>query len=358
MKKLLTVLSCFILGVSLCACNKEPEPSTDEQPQIQVARFDCHEYNIEGQYFTDDILVSINLTSDFEATDQSVLLAQDNKYYIGEFKRKDAEGNVNKTVSLFEYNDSEFNFATDCSKVSQNWSISNSSIENDDAYMRIFYTEKNGYIIGMSIVNTSKDPLSIEDALQNVEFMVNETCTAPDPIEEQSAVVEGSLSSPARLGEWVSTMLYNPEVGTYEPVCISVTKVETGELADRVVTDHNNLLDLYAGDQPSQILNPTDCIWAVYRYEVYFPTSFTAEKNITGITVPITFCNINDDDGGISGYLELQQSLLDISPSMKNVKPGTIWSEGVGFFEIPINANYLIKITPDDNPANAKYFKP
>ena len=359
MKRLLALLSCLVLVLGLCACSKNDQPIED-QPQVQVARFDCHEFNLEGQYFTDNILLSINLTSDFESTDQSVLLIQDNKYYIGEFKRKDAEGNVNKTVSVFELNDPDFNIVNDCSKVSPAWSISNASMTDENSYMRIFYTEISGYTIGMSIVNTDKSTLSIDDALQNLAFMLNEECTAPLPLEEQSVVVEGTLDSPARVGEWVSTVIYNPVVGEYEPVCISITGVDTGYLADKVVEDYNNSLDQYNSDIRPRELTSADNQWAVYRYSIFFPSSYTTEGKITGVIAPITYCNKKDDAGGaVGGNLNITESLLDISPEMKNVKAGTIWTGGVGFYEIPISVNseYLIKIAPGEG-ITTKYFKP
>lgn len=360
MKKWIAILGCLSLVLSLCACSKESTELIEEQPQIQVARFDCHEYDLEYNQFTDNILLALNLTSDFESTDPSVLLIQDNKYYIGEFKRKDTEGNVNKTVSVFELNDDNFSIAHDCSRVSDSWTISNASLADDsNTYMRVFYTEIDKYTIGMSIVNTSKEPLSIEDALQNLSFMVNEECEAPLPLEDQSVIVEGSLESPARLGEWVSTMVYNPAVDDYEPICISITEVETGYLADNVIKDYNNSKDIAHRNEKVYLQHEVDCQWAVYRYSVFFPSSFTMNGNrITDIQIPITFCNIKDDGAGIKGYLNLQYTLRDISPEMINVKAGTIWTSGEGWYEIPKDANYLLKITPDSNSENTKYFKP
>lgn len=363
MKKWIAILGCLTLVLGLCACSKKPtEPIEGEQPQIQVARFDCHEYDLETNQFTDNILLALNLTSDFESTDKSVLLIQDNKYYIGEFKRKDAEGNVNKTVSVFELTDDSFSIAHECSRVSDSWTISNASLNDDpDSYMRVFYTEIGKYTIGMSIVNTSKEPLSIDDALQNLAFMVNEECTAPLPIEDQSVIVEGSLESPARMGEWVSTMVYNPVVDDYEPICVCITEVETGYLADKVIKDYNNSLGWKRTSEKVSLQHDRDCCWAVYRYSVFFPSSFTTNssgKIDADIQIPITFCNIKDDGAGINGYLNLQSSLRDISPEMVNIKAGTIWSSGEGWYEIPKTANYLLKITPSVNSENTKYFKP
>lgn len=360
MKRLLALLSCMVLTIGLCACSREPAQPTEDQPQIQTARFDCHEYDLNKQTFTDNILLSITLTSDFEETDRSVLLTQDNIQYIGEFRRKDTEGNVNKTVSVFELNDPNFRISSNCSRVSDSWTIANNYIEDDTSYTRVFYTEINNYIVGMSIVNNTKDPLSIDDALQNLAFMTKEECHAPVPLNQQSVVVEGSLESPARTGEWVSTVIYNPEIDSYEPVCICITKVETGQYADKVIKDYNNIISKdFWGSNTYKLNDSKNCCWAVYRYSIFFPSSFTAEGKITDIESPITICNLNDDGRGIGGYTGLQSTLVDISPEMKNVKPGTIWSDGVGFFEIPKNTkNYLIKISVGSNSTNTKYFRP
>ncbi len=360
MKRLLALLSCMVLTIGLCACSKEPAQPTEDQPQIQTARFDCHEYDLDNQHFTDNILLSITLTSDFEETDRSLLLTQDNIQYIGEFKRKDAEGNVNKTVSIFELNDPDFRISANCSRVSDSWTIANNYIEDETSYTRVFYTEINNYIVGMSIVNNTKDPLSIEDALQNLAFMTKEECYTPVPLSQQSVIVEGSLDSPARIGEWISTYIYNPEIDSYEPVCISITRIETGKNAESIVEDYNNILESNQATKDDVVdLHDSACEWVVYYYSIFFPSSFTAERKITGIESPITICNLNDDGRGIGGYTDLPSTLLDISPEMKNVKAGSIWSEGIGFYEIPQNnKNYLIKIPVGTDSNSTKYFKP
>ena len=83
MKKFIVIISCMLVCLGLVACNKEPEQPTDQQPEVQTVRFDCHEFDIESETKTDKILLTINLTDNFTASES--LLFQDPTYYIGEY---------------------------------------------------------------------------------------------------------------------------------------------------------------------------------------------------------------------------------------------------------------------------------
>ena len=355
MKKFIVIISCMLVCLGLVACNKEPEQPTDQQSEVQTVRFDCHEFDIESETKTDKILLTINLTDNFTASES--LLFQDPTYYIGEYKKFDENGNPLRTISVYEYNNPDFKLVGNCSKISNSWYIENASMMNDDAYTRQFYTTVDKYVIGLNITNNTKEPLSVDDAIKLIAFMSGEECHEPEPVEEQSVIVDATIDNPARLGEWVSTVAYNKATRTYEPVCVCITDVITGELANTFMEDYNNTHPEL--ENAYYVANPTEQEFVIYKYAVYFPKSFTASSDgqIHNVTIPISICNKKDNGLAIGSSTQLVNTVTDLSEAMNNVTNGSIWYDGVGYYEMDIDFDsYFIKLDPDDNITDTKYF--
>lgn len=359
MKKFLAVIGCLILSMGLVACgDKEPEQPSQE---VTVVKQDCFEFDINTQQFTDKILLSINLTNAFEVNEN--LLFQDPTYYIGDFKKRNESGEVERTIQVYEYNDSEFNINNDSSKVSANWSIANENLDSESAYIRTFYCSKDGYVIAIDIVNNTKEPLSIDDSLALLTFLTGEDSHQPVVEAEKRVTSEATIDSPARTGEWVSTTVFNRTTNTYEPVCICIDEIYTGEIAQEIVTDYNNTMsvdpDASYNFIPYFVSDPSAFEYVAFEYSIFFPSTFTMNKNGNAdIVVPFDISNLKDNGKGIDGYINLDKTLVDISPVI-SANPGSIWYDGLGFFEMSIDFDaYYIKVTSDNKLSDTKYIRP
>lgn len=353
LKLILIVLNIFIL--SACG-NIEVNNNSD----VQVINIDCNEYDIQNQKFVDNILISFNLTDEFIKTEQELLNVQGPNYVIGEYKRNNDKNELERTILIYECTDIDINDYID---IGHNWYINNHNLDTD-VYSKIFYTKVDDYIIGVSIINNNKNALSIEDAtsiltfMTNLEFTIdniNNTEEKEEEVQNHTVAIDGTLQNPATLGDWVNTAVYNPYNNKYEPVCVSITALYTGDVANKYIMDYNNIHH-NNGDELELMYNGSSQ-FIVYEYSIYFPTDFACEDTINNITLPIQICNTIDDGNGIMGYLNLNNNIHDISNEMIDVKPGTIWN-GIGVAEVPDGAQYYLKFEVKDQLFSTQYFMP
>lgn len=366
MKKILLCVLTIILSISMIGCSNKHENDLDTENttsyDLYVFKFDCFEYDIDSNSFKDNILFSINLTSDYIETPKEELLSASPKYYIGEYKKFDYTETAYRTIHIYEYKDNEFSLSNNCSKVSDNWYISNSCINDDTSYIRTFYSNIDNYIIGIDIVNNDKETLSIEDSLQLLSLMINEDCSINAENEEtnqnSNITVAGTLDAPAHIGEWVSTTIYNENSNKYEPICISISEIYTGEDAIKIIDDYNNeQKSLDSTYIPYEISDANSFEYVVFDYSIYYPSTFTISNKNTNINVPFSLCNLKDDNNGIDSYTKLDKTLINISTDTANITNNSIWSKGRCFFEMSTGyTNYLIKIPSKDNLSDTKYF--
>lgn len=356
MKKLILFISCLIMSMGLIACSNTEDPNTQE---VTIIRQDCFEFDLETLQFTDNILLSINLTNEFEVNTD--LVYNDPTYYIGDFKKRNESGEVVRTIQIYEYTNPNFNISTDSTKVSNNWSIANEDLENESAYSRTFYCIKDEYVIAMDIVNNTKEVLTVDDGLALLNFLTGEETKKPTKTEEAKITADATLDSPARLGEWISTTVYNKTSKSYEPICICIDEVYVGEIAQQMITDYNNISSQKDENFiPYYLSNAGAFDYVTIEYSIFFPSNFTMNSNgIADIKVPLTICNLRDNGKGIDGYLNLDQTFVDISEPISNIEPGTIWYDGVCLFEMSKDFDaYYIKIDSEDNLSETKYVRP
>lgn len=363
MKKLSILLGCLLMSIGLVACSgNQPVEEQPTEPTVNTVKLDCFEFDIENSTFTEKILLSINLTDNFIVTPKESLMYKDPTYYIGDFKKKDEAGNSIRTIQVYEYTNADFNISRDASKISNNWSISNESLINTSAYIRTFYCSKDGYVVALDIVNNTKEPLSIEDSLQLITFMTGEETHEPTQEEQQSVTVEGTKDSPAKQGEWISTTVFNQDTQQYEPICICINNVYTGEIAQEYVRNVNNILrqDYTTASTQYELQDVGLFEFVELEYSVYFPKSFNVnEEGEINIEIPFTICNLKDDGKGIDGFINLDKTVIDLSPAKTEMTNDYIWSEGKVIFQMSIGFdNYLIKIDSSDRRSDTKYISP
>lgn len=358
MKKLFICLI-SILCIGLVGCGNKETP-TETSEEVSVVKFDCFEYDITNSQLTENILLSVNLTNQFEAVPNESLIFSEPNYYIGDYRKKNENGETERTIQIYEYTDETFNISEDTSKVSNSWSIGNYNLDNNNDCIRKFYSNIDNYIVVIEIANNNQTPLTISDSLQLLTFMTGEETHEPTPKEDKSITVEGTKESPAKPGEWISTTIYNKDTKKYEPVCICITQVYVGDYANRVISDYNNELIKNKSEQPIyNVSDPSVLEYVLFEYSIYFPNSYNIVDGKINAKIPISICNLKDDGKGIDGFLNLDKTVVDISNSITGISNGTIWTEGVGFYEMSIDFDsYLIKIESEDKMSETKYYKP
>lgn len=340
------LFSCILAG---CTFNNEPIEETTTASEITINRYDCFEYDIPNLKFTNNILCTISLPSTYTETEQSQLLYDKTRYYIGEFKNQTEQ----KTISLYELYDENY---TDDNKVlvTDNWKIENDILETTNSIFYFYKTNNTKYPIVLSIQYPNN--VDVTEAINELSNIVNESYNIPE--KQETMYVEGTLDKPAEIGEWVSTYKYNPTSDKYEPVSICITDIYRGNDAYNVVKAYNDTLDVR--NEPQKVINyPNNgSEFVVYEYAIYFPTSYTEnEDGILNVNIPTTICNLNDF-GYINGDTTNQLTeTFNISKVPDNLHNGCIFTGGVGIFRMNVNFDdYLIKIVPDNN-TEPKYYK-
>lgn len=321
--------------------------------EVYPIEYQCNEFDLKSNNFTDSIILAINIPNTYTRVDRESLSDKEEKRYIDAYQRITDENKVVSTISIFELKSKKT--LSDDYKVSTNWYIDESSYETESTYTRLFYSNiplnGNEYTVGLAIIDNNKNMLSIEDSLTMLSFITKEDCKLPE--QSNSFTVEGTLDKPAELGEWVTTSVYNKVSGQYEPICICINGVYTGQLAQNAVDSYNHV-------HPNESIwldnSADECEFTYYEYSIFFPSSFTTDKNVIDIDVPISICNTFDDGMGIKGFNNLERTIVDMSPAITAVS-GEIWSEGYGIFEAPIDSVYYIKIKSTNEDTETKYFK-
>lgn len=380
MKKLLTLLLCICMCFGFTACGSgDNGDATNTDAQISQVRFDCFEFDTKEQTFTDNILLSINLQSNYIETPKEELQFSDPIYYIGEYKRYDEEGNTNRVISIYQTTSPDIDFSYGFSKLDSTWYVKNDEYQNQESYQRWFYSDIQGNKVVIKMTNTDMKPLSNEDSLTILSFMLDTEFSAPEIEEETSVIVDGTIDNPAKIGrnEWVSTYVLNPANNKYEPVCVCIDSIYSGSVANRVAEDLQNTL-IANGKESNPLFEESDELRFVYmEYSVYFPSSFTEGTNgIQNVVIPFTLVNLADDGQGITGYTNLNSFYVDISTPQNNLHSGSIWTDGKALYRMPLRTtaayeeeedeegevtanvieSYFIKLLPKTT-FDPKYFK-
>ena len=364
MKRLISLLSASILCISLVSCGNNDSINVEQTDNTSTAGlYDCFEFDIESESFTDNILISFNIPEGYTATEQESLLYQNPKYYIGDFKN----ASENKTISVYEYTE-EFNELI-CTKLSDEWYVSNLPSEE---YICSFYNPNmsDKFTLVVNIVNTDKKELDLQDGLSlfnyitNKDFEITTTTTDAEDIEDKTYEVEASVKNPAKLDEFISTYVRNPNTGVYEPVLIAITNISTNdsyneEIINQYRNDLQSLQEYYEKKElPVPFKNTeiktleNDCSYVIMNYSIYFPSTYSFGENFE---LPISLCNHDGTSSTIKGILNLSNTIQDIVIDKSDITSGSIWENGILVYQIPTAFNkYLIKLAPS-NGYDAKY---
>lgn len=361
MKKLISLLSASILCFGLVSCGNTESNNIEQTEETNSAGlYDCFEFDIENESFTDNILISFNIPEGYTATEQENLLYQDPKYYIGDFKNV----SENKTISVYEYTE-EFNELT-CTQLSDDWYISN--IPSED-YICSFYnpiiSEK--FTLVVNIVNTDKTELATEDGLTLFNYITNKNfemiTTDSEDIADKTYEVEASVTNPAKHGEFVSTYVRN-STGNYTPVLVSINEISMDSIKNKSTIDayNNDIQELTRYYRELEMDVPFDNTlvpgcnegldYTIVYYSIYFPSTYNFGEDFI---LPISLCNYDDTSSTIKGIMNLSDTIQDMTIDKSDITPGTIWENGVLVYQAPIAFNnYLIKIAPS-NGYDTKY---
>ena len=338
------ILLLCLVSILLISCGKKENKPSESVSLVSV---DCYEYDTLHNKFNNKVLISINITNAFQATNQADLMQQNPIYCIGEFKSDST------LISVFEYTDPNFNI-DNYTHVNSNWVVANS--EN---YAQTFYKIIDKNIVGISISNIDKSDLDLETGINKLSIITGETdFTVPELTVEKSVTAEGTIQEPAKIGESVSTMLYNPESKQYESVIITINKLYRDYTGDNSrVTQYNNTG--YTNDREFKKYNvKKDLETYIYEYSIYYPSTYTTKDGIIeNPTIPITLCTMEGKDNvAINGILHLNDYVKDFNDVYKNTaKAGVNYTEGMGAFQMSKDfKNYLIKI--DNGNGLAKYY--
>ena len=347
LKRVIILVTSVVLCLGLVSCSKN---SSTEQQDPQNNMVTCYKYDTMNEKFTDEKLISINIPDGFTATKQEQLMHQNPIYYIGEYK------NNQNTISVFEYTDPNFNIDI-YQKLNDNWVLGINDDENDN-YSHTSYTIKDKNIIGITIVNLDKSELTVENFVSKLSYLVGEELQVPKVEEEKSITVEGTVDNPAKLGEYVSTRIYNKLSGKYEAVLISIKNVyEDRDNAE--VQRYNNIglantKSFSAYNYPDSSSN-IKCM--IYEYSIFYPSTFTSNNGVVENTqIPITLVSMNGTDTTINGILNVYETIRDFYDVYKpTAKTGEDFTSGMGVFQMSSGfKNYLIKIDAGDGIP--KYF--
>lgn len=362
MKRILLLLCVAVLSLGLVACSNNSQTTTEvtnEQSSTTAGLYDCFEFDIENETFTNNILISFNIPDGYVSTPQKELLYKAPKYYIGDFINE----SESKTISVYQYTDKIDE--NDCIKLDDEWSIlTNSTDEYLCSFCNTALSDK--YTLIVNIVNNDKTKLEMSDALALFNKLIDKNLELDSEIEIENKTYEvsASVDTPAKLGEFVSTYVRNTKTDKYEPILIAINEVTT-DGAEQLVEDYDDEVHYIAEEKKRSRFEEdyksnfkesvplmTGCEYVVVHYSIYFPNDYKSGEDFE---LPIALCNYNDSSSTINGVMNLTGTIRDVLIYKENIKPGSIWNEGVLVYQIPINfSNYLVKLAPQ-NDYEAKY---
>lgn len=357
MKKILSFI--LFIMLTLTACNSNNTISNNESTSnLESTKINCYYFDTADIAFTDNILITLNISNDYVIIDTDKLHYKDPIYQIAEFR------NNSTSISVFEYNDPTFNF-------SDYRQIGDTFVYNDedvyDPSQKTFYTQTNKCIVGISIGNIYNNTLSLEDAVKILNTITGQNLEIRE--KPKSLTVEGSLENPAKLNEWVSTYIYNNISKEYEPVLISITKVYRDK-DNYETTRYNNLKhDFYKNNEDIKHLEKPDISEnnyqrenIIFKYSVYYPSTYETadEPKITDTTIPISICDLSGQvDVALNGELDLSKTVVIFNDIYKNYAvPGEDFVDGIGTYKMSKGyEKYLIRIdVPENSAYSYKYF--
>lgn len=376
MKKTLAILMC-ITSLMLVACNG-PVPNSQVDPDQSttaandVVEHKCYEYKIEdGQTegtFTENVLMTLRLPGDYSETEQERLRHTENAYYIGEFS------NSSYTISVFQsMKDLDFGALL---KMNDDWYVDDSN----ESYIKVLYKKFGDNLIGIAISSVDVETeVTTDTALSIIGEALSTSFTTPQTENntQTSITVDGTFDKPAKLGEWVSTFIYNDLSKKYEPVLISITSVYFDNPNVSEIQRYNNegIAKAEATARDDNIPNfpfepiktENDLVDVIFEYSVFYPNSYTAEtaedgsKVIRNIDIPITLVNTSKDSANpytINSIMNVYKTIRQFNDVYEvTTTPGKDFTAGIGSYKMSDGyVKYFIKIDPGDSKYEPKYY--
>ena len=348
MKKLVAILLCLscVAGLSACSGNSATSNSSIEEQSTTSAAVECKYFDVDTEQFTNDTLITLNLSNEYESTSQELLLHQNPIYQIGDFK------NNEYTITVFQYNKPDFDLKS-LNSLNDNWYL-----DMTEDTTKIFYTKKNDIIIGVSI--SKVDVLPLDEAIEIFNSVLSESVVYTE-VEPVSDYADATIDKPAKLGEWISLRYYNEVSKTYEPILVSITKIYNDDknASSSMITKYNSVGQKIKSDdsnigfvtisapQSENISN------VIYEYSIYYPTSYTSNNGIVENPVlNISLCNENDTSTTINGNFDIFRTVHDFNDVYRNTATvGQDYTSGMGTYNMYNDYyKYLIKIDTPDGP--------
>ncbi len=173
------------------------------------------------------------------------------------------------------------------------------------------------------VTEESTEETSEEVATQEAENKNESTGSGEVDFE----VAEGSLSNPAKIGEWVATKTYCVETDDYRTIYYRITGVIRGEEAQKIVDEYNSG-DHFVRFDP---LEHDTLEYCVVTYETHYPADFPeGEYGLYEADVDLSACNL-EDSGSIENFIGLS-SVWDISEDPEEFHAGDTFKDGKAVF--------------------------
>lgn len=164
------------------------------------------------------------------------------------------------------------------------------------------------------------------EATEEVTTEAVETNAATNGDAPENVVSGTSLTSPAKIGDWIPTMLYSTVDSKDHTAYFRITDIVTGEEVDKAIEEYNS-----EGYMTIEPLEKEDLEYRLIKYEVYIPTDFpTQEWGLS--SADIDFDITDEDEGGIEyeGVSYIGLTAYDISKYIESAElmPGDTYTEG------------------------------
>ena len=176
------------------------------------------------------------------------------------------------------------------------------------------------------------------------------TSTVPVDNESITASTAGTIENPAKVGDWLKTVQYNPVNDAYEDVYFRITDVVRGDAAMKYVNEYN-AASSFLQIEIKELEGTEPC---VIMYDVKFPETWTdGGRNISNRTLSISPCGM-DGYSLDNGTVRLMQMTQNISSREGDYRAGdTVVGNKTVATLFTGSSDYLIKV----GSTNSLYIK-
>lgn len=172
------------------------------------------------------------------------------------------------------------------------------------------------------------------------------TSTVPVDNEPITTSTAGTIENPAKVGDWLKTVQYNPVNDAYEDVYFRITDVVRGDAAMKYVNEYN-AASSFLQIEIKELEGTEPC---VIMYDVKFPETWTdGGRNISNRTLSISPCGM-DGYSLDNGTVRLMQMTQNISSREGDYRAGdTVVGNKTVATLFTGSSDYLIKVGSTDS---------